>query len=181
MDFDIYKEINREYTSKRENEDLEIKNKKRLLEEKLPKYKTLEDKKNEIAISYAREILTKSGMEKEIVEEDQKRVDRWEDKLRQLDKGLNDVNGPWYEHVEDLSEWKVIHVPSEWNTQELKIAAGVVWFRKEIELTEAMLHQKTPPQGAFPAGGACIQTGITYRGRCEYPPPHPRCDRAPYP
>lgn len=80
---------------------------------------------------------------KEILDEDQKRVDRWEDKLRQLDKGLNDVNGPWYEHVEDLSEWKVIQVPSEWNTQGLKIAAGVVWFRKEIELTEAMLHKKT--------------------------------------
>ena len=89
MNFDIYKEINREYTSKRENEDLEIKNKKRALEEKLPKYKTLEAKKNEIAISYAREILTKSGMEKEIVEENMKL--KMAEIQAEIDKALKDA------------------------------------------------------------------------------------------
>ena len=89
MNFDIYKEINREYTSKRENEDLEIKNRKRLLEEKLPKYKTLEAKKNEVAISYAREILTKSGMEKEIVEENMKL--KMAEIQREIDKALKDA------------------------------------------------------------------------------------------
>lgn len=48
-----------QYDAKREKAESEIKLKKRTLEDKLPKYKELEKKKNEAAISYAREILTK--------------------------------------------------------------------------------------------------------------------------
>jgi len=72
MNFDVYREINRQYEAKVENSDIEAKNKKRLLEEKVPKYRKLEAKKNEIAISYAREIFSKTGMEKEIAEENMK-------------------------------------------------------------------------------------------------------------
>ena len=69
MDLDIYKEISREYDIKRENAEIDLKRKKKYLEEKIPKYAELEQKKNELAIYYAREIFTKTGMEKEIAEE----------------------------------------------------------------------------------------------------------------
>lgn len=59
MSCDVYKEISMQYDAKREKAESEIKLKKRTLEDKLPKYKELEKKKNEAAISYAREILTK--------------------------------------------------------------------------------------------------------------------------
>ena len=80
---------------------------------------------------------------RQILEEDQNRVDVWEEKLQQLDEGLKKVNKPWYENAGDLDEWKVMHVPAEWSTQGIEISAGVVWFRKEIELTEKMLHKQT--------------------------------------
>ena len=72
MDLDVYKEISRQYDLKREKEENDIKIRRRALEEKLPKYAELENKKNEIAISYAREIFTKTGMEREIAEENMK-------------------------------------------------------------------------------------------------------------
>lgn len=72
MDLDIYKEINRQYELKRENVENSLKKKKRELEEKLPKYSDLEQRKNKIAIDYAREILKKNGIEREIAEENMK-------------------------------------------------------------------------------------------------------------
>lgn len=72
MSYDIYKEISKQYDTKRERAESEIKTKKRQLEDKLPKYRELEKKKNDAAISYAREILTKKGIDKEIAEENMK-------------------------------------------------------------------------------------------------------------
>ncbi len=69
MDFDIYREIDRQYSIKREKTENEIRMKKRRLEENLPKYYELEQKKNEVAIEYTKELLTKNGIDKEIAEE----------------------------------------------------------------------------------------------------------------
>ena len=89
MNFDIYKEITRQYEAKSENTDIEIKTRKRLLEEKLPKYRNLEAKKNEMAIEYAREILRKNGMEKEILEENLKI--KMNEIQEEIDKVLKDA------------------------------------------------------------------------------------------
>lgn len=80
---------------------------------------------------------------KQILEQDQSRVDAWEEKLQKLDKGLKEASRPWYENTGDLGEWKTIHVPDEWSLHGIEMTAGVVWFRREIELTEKMLHEKT--------------------------------------
>ena len=85
MDLDIYKEINRQYEQKREDAETSIKKRKRELEEKLPKYSELQKRKNKVAIDYAREILKKTGIEREIAEENMKieiaKLQNEEDKL----------------------------------------------------------------------------------------------------
>lgn len=109
---------------------------------------------------------------KQILEQDQNRIDAWEERLQHLDKGLKEVNEPWYESARSLDEWKVIHVPGEWGLQGINISAGVVWFRKEIEITEKMLHEKTRL-----ILGTIIESDIAYingievgRTESQYPP-----------
>lgn len=101
MDLDIYKEINRQYELKRENAETIIKKKKRELEEKHPKYFDLEQRKNKIAIEYAREILKKTGMEREIAEENMRlkmsELKEEEDKLLVSEGYSEDYLIPKYE------------------------------------------------------------------------------------
>ena len=85
MDLEIYKEISRQYDLKREKAENDIKIRKRQLEENIPKYAELEQKKNELAISYAREIFAKSGMEREIAEENMKlKIARLQDEMNRV-------------------------------------------------------------------------------------------------
>lgn len=65
----IYNEVQREYDLKRQKAINEADKRKKELLEKLPKYKELQDKKNFIAIELAKTMITSSGIDKQIAEE----------------------------------------------------------------------------------------------------------------
>lgn len=90
MNAEIYRMVQREYdikTSKRTNEILKLKED---LYKALPKYKELEAKKNEVAIEYAKCIVSSKGVEKQIAEENMElKLNEIEDQMQKLLKTNN--------------------------------------------------------------------------------------------
>ena len=58
----------------------------------------------------------------------------WNDNIEKNDAG---VLNKWFEPVTDDSQWKVMNLPQLWENAGLANFDGVVWFRKEIVLSEA--------------------------------------------
>ena len=82
MNSDIYRAIQREYDFKRQKILNEAFEKKENLYKKIPKYKELEDKKNEIAIDFAKSIMSSDSLKREIAEEN------LELKLKEIDDSI---------------------------------------------------------------------------------------------
>lgn len=85
MNSEIYRRVQREYDIKRQHEENLATHKKEEIYEKIPKYKELEDKKNEIAIEYAKDIVSSNMVKKQIAEEN------LEIKLREIEQEMNKV------------------------------------------------------------------------------------------
>lgn len=104
MNSDIYRAIQREYDLKRQRILNEALQKKETLYKKLPKYKELEDKKNEIAIDFARDIMSSDSIKREIAEEN------LELKLKEIDDSIYKLlnqNGYDLKDLEPKYECKV--------------------------------------------------------------------------
>lgn len=87
MNPEIYRTVQREYDIKKTKIAHESDSKKEELYKALPKYKELESKKNELAIEYAKTIISSEGIEKQIAEENlELKLNEIED---QMDKVLN--------------------------------------------------------------------------------------------
>jgi len=76
-----------------------------------------------------------------IIEEDKAVNDAWYNRIRQLDKGLEKGQKPWFDVDYDASQWETMNVPGYWADHELGPVNGVVWFRKEIDIPESMTGQ----------------------------------------
>lgn len=85
MNIEIYKEVERQYDIKRQNSEKKAKRNKQALMEEISKYQELEDKKNEIAITHAKTIISKNGVERQIAEENM------QIKLNQIQKEIDNV------------------------------------------------------------------------------------------
>ena len=79
----IYKELQREYDLKRQKAIKNAEKRKKDLLDNLPKYKELEDKKNSLAIEYAKTVITAKGIEKQIAQENM------EIKLKEIEKSID--------------------------------------------------------------------------------------------
>lgn len=69
VNVDIYGQIKREYDFKRQRALNELDKRLKSLKQEVPKYSELEEKKNIIAIDYAKKILSEKGVDKQIAEE----------------------------------------------------------------------------------------------------------------
>lgn len=63
--------------------------------------------------------------------------DTWYQTICAMDNGLTGDTA-WYEPRYDASAWPVMQMPGFWDDEKLVQSNGVVWFRKEIELSESM-------------------------------------------
>lgn len=65
----------------------------------------------------------------------------WYNTLYEKDAGLHGEI-PWYSTDYNDSDWKTMEVPNSFKDTELEYLKGAVWFRKEIDIPESMLHGK---------------------------------------
>ncbi|MBU2883963.1 acetyl esterase [Psychrosphaera sp. B3R10] len=74
-----------------------------------------------------------------LIASDHKRNDDWYNQLNAQDLGLkpNDKNLTWSDRDYDASMWQTTVLPSFWQDKGIDTKNGVVWFRKEFELSKA--------------------------------------------
>lgn len=78
-----------------------------------------------------------------VLQKEKDELNAWQQKVRSLDKGFQSAKN-WSAIDFDDTQWKRIILPNYWEKQlELKNFDGVVWFRKEIELTKADLGRRS--------------------------------------
>jgi sialate O-acetylesterase len=75
----------------------------------------------------------------QILEKDNATSNAWYSRIKQLDKGLEKGQKPWFDEDYDASEWATMDVPGYWADHELGPVNGVVWFRKEIDIPASMI------------------------------------------
>ena len=69
---------------------------------------------------------------------DNERIRAWYEKLNKTDEGYKNPDMPWYKPEVDVSGWLAMKVPGYWADGDLGEVNGVVWFRKDVELTADM-------------------------------------------
>jgi sialate O-acetylesterase len=74
----------------------------------------------------------------QITKKDNAVSSEWNNRINQLDKGQEKGQKPWYDVNYDASGWATMNVPGYWADTNLGSVNGVVWFRKEINVPEAM-------------------------------------------
>lgn len=78
----------------------------------------------------------------EVLEKDLRLREEWCRRIVQQDIGLIVQEKTFYSPEYDASDWEMMKVPSYWEEEGIGSINGVVWFRKEIELTAQMAEQK---------------------------------------
>ncbi|MGA2092613.1 MAG: sialate O-acetylesterase [Sedimentisphaerales bacterium] len=74
----------------------------------------------------------------QITKKDNAVSSEWNGQVNQLDKGQEKGQKPWFDVNYDASDWATMNVPGYWADGNLGSVNGVVWFRKEIDVPEAM-------------------------------------------
>ncbi len=78
-----------------------------------------------------------------VLQKEKNDIKAWLNQVKALDKGFQSAR-KWNTIDFDDSSWKRMILPAYWENQgELKNYDGVVWFRKEIELTKADLGKRS--------------------------------------
>ena len=72
-----------------------------------------------------------------IQENDKKRTENWYNELNRKDRGLANVPH-WYETTCDDDDWKSMEIPGFWANHSTGDINGVVWFRKQINISKSM-------------------------------------------
>ena len=78
----------------------------------------------------------------EVLEKDQSLREEWCRNILQQDIGLKDPEKAFYSLGYGDSDWDAMKVPSYWEEEGIGAFNGVVWFRKEINLTAQLSEQK---------------------------------------
>jgi sialate O-acetylesterase len=75
----------------------------------------------------------------QIIKSDRDRIGSWYSLLHSRDKGLTPGATPWFDPSYDASKWPTMELPAFWDEQGMGAVNGVVWFRKEVEIPDAMI------------------------------------------
>jgi sialate O-acetylesterase len=103
---------------------------------------------------------------------DKTRIDAWYEQLRWNDEGFRDPLKPWFDPHVDTEGWGKMNVPGYWAGTELGPVNGVVWFRKDIDLSASMAGQ----QAKLNLGRIVDADSVFVNGICvgttgyQYPP-----------
>lgn len=73
------------------------------------------------------------------VKQDKQVMDAWYKKINDNDKGFAQDGTTWSNPLYNTTSWRTMKVPGFWENQGAADVDGVVWARKEITLTKAML------------------------------------------
>ena len=76
-----------------------------------------------------------------IESEEQAKIRDWYSLLRQKDEGYKNPATNWFDPNLNTADWATMKVPGYWAETSLGQVNGVVWFRKEIELTAEQAAQ----------------------------------------
>lgn len=77
-----------------------------------------------------------------MMQENELEISKWYTELEAKDKGLQGKN-PWHSVEYQPKKWLTSYIPGKWEDQGIHIMAGVVWFKKEIELDREQTGKKT--------------------------------------
>lgn len=75
------------------------------------------------------------------LEEDAKRIQQWEEAVEGADQGLKD-KVPWSHPTCNTEDWSICQVPGFLNDKVIETSAGVIWFRKDFEVSENFSQQE---------------------------------------
>lgn len=79
---------------------------------------------------------------KQVIRKDDERINTWMNRLNTLDSGMSNEECKWFEtHYED-KEWSTIQLPVLWRKEEMSLDAGVIWFRKKVNIPVSMASKK---------------------------------------
>lgn len=62
---------------------------------------------------------------------------QWYGYIKQNDSGLTGAR-PWFDALYNAEGWSTMQIPGYWDEQGLKGVNGVIWFRREIDISAAM-------------------------------------------
>jgi len=79
------------------------------------------------------------GYMEKINKQDNERVANWNNLARQNDKGFKDSQRTWFDPKLNTLDWDTTHIPGYWTDTKLGSMNGVVWFRKEINISPDMV------------------------------------------
>ena len=86
------------------------------------------------------------GYIEKINKQDDERIANWNKLISQNDEGLSRRDGlpknpkqTWFNPELNTSDWETIQVPGYWTDTKLGLMNGVVWYRKEINITPDMV------------------------------------------
>ncbi|MDF2987577.1 MAG: protein of unknown function acetylesterase [Eubacterium sp.] len=68
-------------------------------------------------------------------------ANEWYRRLDENDQGISGSGWTWYSDEVDTSKWSDIYLPDKFANVNLKNFNGVIWFRKEIDVSEDMLNR----------------------------------------
>lgn len=75
-----------------------------------------------------------------LLKQDQVTMEEWTLRINENDEGMPVEGLSFFSPAYDASTWQYIKVPSYWEDEGLDPFNGVVWFRKEIEISSKFLH-----------------------------------------
>ncbi|WP_243347620.1 sialate O-acetylesterase [Parabacteroides sp. FAFU027] len=107
-----------------------------------------------------------------IESEEQAKIRDWYSLLRQKDEGYQNPSANWFDPNLNTTDWATMKVPGYWAETPLGQVNGVVWFRKEIELTAEQEAQpaKLNLSCIVDADSVCINGAFVGTTSYQYPP-----------
>ncbi len=74
-----------------------------------------------------------------IINSDRARMNAWYSEQARKDKGYSPV--PWSSENLNTNDWDIINIPGYWPEENGKPINGVMWFRRDFDLTESLAKQ----------------------------------------
>jgi sialate O-acetylesterase len=111
-----------------------------------------------------------------IQREESENVKAWYEKLNKSDEGYKDPKMPWYRPEVDVSGWSVMKVPGYWADGDLGQVNGVVWFRKDVNLSPDMAGKSARLNLGRIVDADSVFINGTYVGSVSYQYPPRRYD-----
>jgi len=86
---------------------------------------------------FAEELINLKSLDTDKAQEEiEKEFENWLQAFRQLDAGYNDGVYEWASSDQDYSDWDQMELPGLWEDLGLEGLDGVVWFVKEVDLSD---------------------------------------------